>query len=114
MVLTEAPLLAVPDFSAVLTIEMDAYDMGIGAVLIQESRPINYLSKPLSEKHKTLSIYEKEMSAIVLAIVKWRPYLLGRHFKLKTDHHSLKCLLQQKIHTSAQQKWLSKQLGYDF
>ena len=54
------------------------------------------------------------MLAIVMAIRKWRPYLLGRHFKIKTDHQSLKFLLQLRITTPSQQKWLAKLLGYDF
>ncbi|XP_070021034.1 uncharacterized mitochondrial protein AtMg00860-like [Nicotiana sylvestris] len=34
-----------------------------------------YMSKALSPKHQQLSVYEKEMMAIVTAIDKWRPYL---------------------------------------
>lgn len=48
------------------------------------------------------------------AVKKWRPYLLGRTFVIKTDHQSLKFLLEQKIGTPSQQKWISKLLGYDF
>lgn len=42
-----------------------------------------YLIKALSEKHRGLSVYKKELLAIVIELHKWRPYLLGRHFKLK-------------------------------
>lgn len=52
--------------------------------------------------------------AVVLAIDKWRPYLIGRRFKIRTDHVSLKYLMEQRIITPSQQKWLSKLLGYDF
>ena len=69
---------------------------------MQGGRPIAYMSKALSERHKLMTVYEKEMLAIVLVIQKWRPYLLGRHFKVMTDHHSLKFLLQQKITTPNQ------------
>ena len=40
--------------------------------------------------HLKQAIYEKEMLAILHALKKWRPYLMGRHFKVKTDHDSLK------------------------
>ena len=46
----------------------------------------NYLLKP---------IYVKEMLVILHATKKWRPYLMGRHFKVKTDHDSLKYFLEQ-------------------
>ena len=45
---------------------------------------------------------------------KWRPYLLGQSFKIKTDQQSLKFLLEQKVGTVTQQRWMSKLLGYDF
>lgn len=39
---------------------------------------------------------------------------MGRHFTIKTDHHSLKFLLEQKITTTLQQKGLTKLLGLDY
>lgn len=60
------------------------------------------------------STYEKEMLAILEAVRVWRPYLLGRHFKIITDQRSLRYLLEQKISTPEQQKWLIKLLGYDY
>ena len=47
-------------------------------------------------------------------VKKWRPYLLGRPFIVRTDHQSLKFLLEQRIAAPAQQKWLAKLLGYAF
>jgi hypothetical protein len=61
-----------------------------------------------------LSTYEKELLSLVTAVQKWRQYLLGQSFNLKTDQQSLKFLLEQKVGTISQQKWLSKLLGYDF
>lgn len=39
---------------------------------------------------------------------------MGRHFIIKTNHFSLKNLLDRKITTSMQQKWLTKLMGYDY
>ncbi|GJX76210.1 reverse transcriptase [Tanacetum coccineum] len=79
------------------TVETDASGMGIGAVLQQGGHPIAYLSKSLSPKHQALSTYEKEFYAVLMALEKWRGYLLDRHFKIKTDHFSLKYLLDQRV-----------------
>ena len=51
---------------------------------------------------------------MVLAVEKWRPYLLGRHFIIKTDHFNLKYLLEQKITTPFQSKWLPKLTGFNY
>ncbi|KAK8931221.1 hypothetical protein KSP39_PZI016563 [Platanthera zijinensis] len=112
--LSTAPVLALPDFSREFTIETDASNVGVGAVLSQDSHPIAYFSKALGPRNLSLSAYEKEMLAIVWAVSKWRAYLLGRHFVIKTDHQSLKHLLEQRVSTPAQHRYLAKLMGFDY
>jgi hypothetical protein len=109
-----APVLATPDFTKTFIIECDASGNGIGAVLMQDGRPIAFESRPIKGKNLLKPIYEKEMLAILHALKQWRPYLLGRHFKVKTDHDSLKYFLEQRLSSEEQQKWVTKMLGYDF
>ncbi|MCP6093602.1 Ty3/Gypsy family RNase HI domain-containing protein, partial [Klebsiella pneumoniae] len=52
--------------------------------------------------------------AIIHELKEWRPYLMGRHFKVNTDHDSLKYFLEQRLSLEEQQKWVTKMLGYDF
>ena len=66
-------------------------------MLMQARHPIAFISKSLFPKQLGLSIYEKEMYAVLYAIEKWGHYLSGRHFKIQTNHQSLQFLLQQKI-----------------
>jgi hypothetical protein len=66
--LISAPVLALPNFAKPFVIETDAYDVGIGVVLIQEGHPLAFLSKALGPKSRGLSTYEKEYMAILLAV----------------------------------------------
>ncbi|GKB44027.1 gypsy/ty3 retroelement polyprotein [Tanacetum coccineum] len=86
----QSHVLALPNFDEEFVIEIDVSGFGIGAVLQQNKHPIAYLSKTLAPKHQSLSTYEKELLAVVLALQNWRGYLLDRHFKIRTDHFSLK------------------------
>jgi len=108
------PTLCLPDFSQPFVVECDASRLGIGVVLTQNSHLVAYFSAALKGTSLTLSTYEKEMLAIVKAIWKWRHYLLGKPFIVRTDHKSLKYLLEQRIATPAQTRWLPKLLGYDY
>ncbi|GJT36215.1 homeodomain-like protein [Tanacetum coccineum] len=95
-------VLALPNFGEEFVIETDASGVGIGAVLQQQGHPVAYLSKTLATKHQSLSAYEKELLVVVMALQKWRGYLLDRHFKIKTDHFNLKYMLDQRITTPFQ------------
>jgi len=48
---------------------------GIGAVLLQEGKPITFMSQKFSERAQAKSVYERELMTIVLAIQRWRPPL---------------------------------------
>ena len=110
----ELPILTVPDFSKTFTIETDASNKGLGAVLMQEGRPVAFLSQTLSYRVQTKSVYERELMAIVMAVQKWRHYLLGRHFIILTDQKSHKFLTKQRVMGEEYFRWTSKLMGLDF
>jgi hypothetical protein len=114
MAMCTTPVLALPDFTKTFVLECDASRKGIGVVLMQEGWPLAFNSKQLSEINLGKSIYEKEMLVILHVIDLWHPYLLGKHFQIKTDYQSLKYFLEQDISSSEQQKWVTKLFGYDY
>lgn len=114
VVVSQPPVVSLPNFNQPFIIKCDASGSGLGAVLLQNHRPIAFHSQTLKGKALQLSTYEKELLALVTAVHKWRPYLLGRPFIIKTNQQSLKYILEQKIDTPTQQKWLTKLLGYLF
>ena len=112
--MTTAPVLALLDFEATFEIKTDASTHGIGAVLQQNRHPIAYVSKKLGPRWQSLSVYEKELLAIVFVVQRWEQYLLGRPFIIRTDQKSLKHLLEQKLSTPFQQLWLTKLMGFQY
>lgn len=97
-----ALVLVYPNFEETFTVETDACEGGIGAVLMQNQHPITFFSSKISSHMAKASTYAKELFAIVQAVGKWHHYLLGRRFVIRTDHKSLKNLLSQVIQTPEQ------------
>jgi hypothetical protein len=93
--LCDAPLLALPDFSKTFEIECDASGIGIGAVLMQEKRPIAYFSEKLNGAALNYPTYDKELYVLVRALETWQHYLWPKEFVIHTDHESLKHLKGQ-------------------
>lgn len=112
--MVQAPVLAVPNFELPFVLETDASDYGIGAVLMQANHPVAYLSKHLSPRSQTLSVYEEECLAILMAIEKWRPYLQHKKFLIRTDHKSLLHLTEQRVTSKIQHKALVKLMDLDY
>jgi hypothetical protein len=111
---TSAPVLAMPDFAKLFTVECDASTLGFGAVLVQEGHPVAFFSRPVAPRHRSLAAYERELIGLVQAVRHWRSYLWGRRFIVKTNHYSLKYLLDQRLTTIPQHHWVGKLLGFDF
>jgi hypothetical protein len=59
-----------PALDKLFVVETDASMVGVGAILMQKGHPIAYISKSLGPKQQAMSIYEKEMLAILHAVTK--------------------------------------------
>ena len=120
--LTEAPVLAYPDYSKLFILETDASLKGVGTVLSQkgdknEIRVIAYTSRSLRPSEK--SMWDYSSAKIELMALKWsicdkfKDYLLGSKFTVFTDNNPL-CYIKSSKLGAEQRHWLSELTLYDF
>ena len=100
LALIEALILQSPNWDLPFEITCDASYYAVGAVLGQriEKKPtaIWYVSKTLVEAQMNYTTIEKELLAVVYALEKFRPYILGSKIVIYTDHVALKYLFSKK------------------
>ena len=92
--LVSAPIMLTLDWNNEFEIMCDASDYVMGAVFGQRIekifKSIYYAIKTFNEAQENYSTTEKEMLAMVFACEKFRPYILGSHVMIHTDHAAIK------------------------
>lgn len=115
--LVSAPVLRTSDYTQQFTIQTDASETGIGAVLTQgtgsDEHVIAYMSGKLSTAQRKYSATERECLAVIEGINKFRSYVEGTHFRVITDHSSLLWLKNLKDPQSRLARWALKLQQYD-
>ncbi|GBM79164.1 Retrovirus-related Pol polyprotein from transposon 297, partial [Araneus ventricosus] len=116
--LTSSPILTYPRTDKDFILDTDASNEGIGAVLSQnignEERVIAYFSKSLGKPERNYCVTRKELLAIVKSIEHFHHYLYGQKFLLRTDHASLRWLLNFKEPEGQIARWIQRLQEYDF
>lgn len=94
------PMTYLPDLNRSFIVTTDASNEGMGAVLSQmidgQRRVIEFASKHFSPTQQRYATIEKEATAILFALKKWRHFLLGQEIVVETDHQPLKWLLTKQ------------------
>jgi hypothetical protein len=93
--LTSAPKLKIVDPNEYFVVCIDACKEGLGGVLSQRDHVVCYESIKLKEHERNYPTHDLELATIVYALKMWRHYLMGKKFKLRTDHCGLKHLFGQ-------------------
>lgn len=95
-----SPVLGIFDKTKPVVVQTDASKNGLGAVLLQEGRPISYASRCLSTAEQNYAQIEKELLAIVFGCKKFHNYIYGYEFSVNTDHQPLVSLFKKPITAS--------------
>lgn len=104
--------LAYVDYSKPLTLQTDASDIGLGAVLLCDRIPVYFISKTFTGSERNWSTVDKEAHAIHFAVKKLDSFLLGHHFTIETDNRNLTYISTCKT-PRVVRMWLDLQ-EYDF
>ena len=112
---TQAPILAYYSPDKEHVIQCDASSSGLGAVILQEGRPLPYASRALTDPETRYTTIEKEMLAIVFALEKWHQFAYGRHVLVNTDHKPLEAISKKPLDRAPKrlQGMLLRILAYD-
>ena len=115
-------MLAMFDPGLPTVLATDASDVGCGACVTQRDlsgqvRVIAYASKTFTSAERNYSVVEKEALACVWAAEKYRHYLWGRRFTLRTDHQALCTIFGPKGSTRVGRRvarWEARLLEFSF
>jgi hypothetical protein len=116
--LTSDTCMALPDMDKEFTIQCDASQEGLGAVLTQEGekvpRPIAFISRVLLPAEKNYCISELEMLCVVWAVQKFSAYVEYSHFCIETDHQAIQGMMENQHQSGRVLRWAMRLSGYDF
>ncbi|GKF43929.1 putative reverse transcriptase domain-containing protein, partial [Tanacetum coccineum] len=111
--LCSVPILALPKGSEDFIAYCDASKKGLGAVLMQREKVIDYALRQLKIHEKNYTTHDLELGAVVFALKIWRHYLYGTKYMVFTDHKSLQHILNQKELNMRQRHWLKLLSDYN-
>ena len=103
-------MLALPNDEGLFVLDTDASDVAVGVVLSQvqngEERVIAYYSRLYAQTETNYCTSRKELLAVVKGLRQFRPYVLGRHCMIRTDHAALKWFWRAPNFVGQQARWL--------
>ena len=111
------PILSIPTADDPFILDTDASDGAVAAKLVQVhdgvEKVIAYGSFALTAEQRRYCTTRKELLAIIRITRQFRTYLLGRPFRVRTDHASLAWLLNFKHREGQLARWLEELGQYD-
>ena len=93
----EAPILAHYNPKEPLILQTDASSHGLGAVMIQDGRPVAYASRALNEYEQGWAQIEKECLSVLFGLERFDQYTYGREVIVENDHKPLESILQKPL-----------------
>uniref|UniRef100_A0A8C5WEL0 ribonuclease H n=1 Tax=Leptobrachium leishanense TaxID=445787 RepID=A0A8C5WEL0_9ANUR len=99
--LTSPPVLQYFDVHKPVILSADASQHGLGAVCLQDDRPVAFTSRALTETEARYAQIEKGLLGLFFACMKFHVYIYGRPVTVETDHQPLITILRKPLHTAS-------------
>lgn len=117
--MSSASFLIFPDPNGQFILDTDASHEAIGAVLSQQTsegeRVVAYASNILTKQETQYCTTRKELLAVHKYILKFKHYLAGKKFRVRTDHKALTWMLNwKKPNTTQYCSWIADLQNYEF
>ena len=117
--LTSPPILALPRHGKPYKLDTDASGYQLGCSLLQQQddgewKPVGYWSYTLTDTERGYSPTERECYAVVWAVTSLRPYIEGTRFTVRTDHDSLRWLMNFTEATGRLCRWRLRLDQFEF
>jgi hypothetical protein len=117
--LLDSPILSLPRSEWNFILDTDASNHQIGCTLLQDQpyaskHPIGYWSLGLRSAENDYCTTEQKCLAIVRAVLQLRPYLEGKRFVIRADHHALKWVPSLAYSQGRLARWRLRLLEFDF
>ena len=114
-VISRSPVLSYFDNNKQTILNADASSTGLGAVVMQDGKPIAYGSRTLTNSEKHYANIERELLAITWGVEKFHTYLYGRQVTVEIDHKPLESIFKKSLSEAPPrfQRMLLKLTKYD-
>ena len=95
--IANTPILAYYDLEKPVMIQTDMSDVGVGAVLLQNGKPVSYAARVWNDYEKNYAPIEKEVRAVVFGLHEFSDYCYGRHVTIESDHKPLDAISDKSL-----------------
>jgi hypothetical protein len=95
--LASAPVLAYFSPEKDITVQCDASQSGLGAVIIQDGRVVEYASRALTDTEKNYAQIEKELLSIIWGLNRFDCYVYARRIVVQNDHRPLLAIHKKSL-----------------
>ncbi|CAC5421268.1 unnamed protein product [Mytilus coruscus] len=115
-IITKNPVLSFYDVSKPVTVSCDASRCGLGAMLIQDNKPVAYASRSLTDAESRYANIERELLGVLFGLERFNNYTYGKHINVESDHKPLEMIVRKSLGCAPPrlQRMLLRLQKYDF